>query len=85
MPVRPLLLSRDAVETFPCAFELRIGVERGAEIVKRFGFLADGLIGLGAPRQDERIAPPLSERLTEVVDRLLVLAEGEVKTAAIEI
>ena len=76
MPVRPLLLGRDAVETFPCAFELRIGVERGAEIVERFALPAKRLIGLGASGQGERVVVPLSQRFGEIADRLLVLAEG---------
>ena len=38
LTLRPLLLGHDAGKAFSRAFELRIGVERGAEIVERFVF-----------------------------------------------
>jgi len=66
LTLRPLLLGRDALKAFPGAFELRIGVERGAEIVERFALPAKGLLGLGAPGQGERVVALLSPRFGEI-------------------
>jgi len=66
VPVRSLLLGHDAVEAFLRAFKLRIGVERGAEIVERSALPAKGLLGLGAPGQGERVVALLSPRFGEI-------------------
>jgi hypothetical protein len=50
LPVRLPLLGHDSVEAFPCAFEPRIDLECGTEIVKRLGLLANGLNGLARAR-----------------------------------
>ena len=79
------MLAHDAIETFLRAFELRTGVKRGTKIVKRLGLLADGLVSLGPSRQGDWVARSFLQRFAEVADRLLVLAKGEVKAAAIEV
>jgi hypothetical protein len=57
-----LLLGGDAVEAFLRAFELRIGIKRGAEIVECLAILADGLIGLGSAGQGDRVASLFPQR-----------------------
>jgi hypothetical protein len=79
-----LLLSQNSGQALLRSPKIGTGVERSAEIVQSQICLAEQLIRLSAFRKRNGILRLGSQCFAKIIDRLLVVAQGEVKATAIE-
>ena len=67
-----------------CGPRIRMGGERTTEIIQSLTCLAEQLIGLSALRERDGILGLGSQCFAKIIDRLLIVAQRQVKVAAIE-
>src|SRR4029078_8161452 len=82
--IRLLLLSQNSGQALLRNPKILTGVERSAEIVQSQICLAEQYIRLPALRKRNGVLRLGSQCFAKIIDRLLVVAQGEVQTAAIK-
>ena len=82
--IRLFLLSQNSRQALLRNPKIGTGVERSAEIIQRQIRLTEQFIRLSALRKRNGVLRLGSQCFAKIIDRLLVVAQGEVKAAAIE-